>query len=102
MKILVSTKALGKLLSQIPENEFVQRVNLEGGKHAGDFHGNGVLTLITNTKTFELPVHILKFEASVKVQDRRWDWLNNLMNQVDEQPISLEIYEKVINIIFQY
>lgn len=92
MKILVSTKAMAKFLDQIPENEFVERANMEDGE----------LILISQTKTIRMPVHIMEFEASVRVSDRRWDWVHDLMKQASEQPVTIEIRERRINILFQY
>ena len=92
MKILVSTKAMAKLLDQIPEGEFVERVNLDEGQ----------LILISQTKSVKTSVHIIKFEASLKQEDRRWDWVHHLMRQVNEQPVGMDIREGGISVIFQY
>lgn len=34
--------------------------------------------------------------------DRGWEHIKALMNQIDEQPVVLDISEKIINLIFQY
>lgn len=92
MKIISSSKALSRILEDIPDNEFIERVNLEDDE----------LILITQTKTLKIPVHIIQFEASVKQDNRRWDGVARLMSGAPEQPVVLEIHDKIINVIFQY
>ena len=83
---------MAKLLDQIPEGEFVERANLDEGE----------LILIAQTKSVKMPVHIIKFEASLRQEVGRWDWVRHLMEQVNEQPVGMEITERSIYVIFQY
>jgi 3'-phosphoadenosine 5'-phosphosulfate sulfotransferase (PAPS reductase)/FAD synthetase len=97
MRLLVSSKVIAKKLSEIPEKEFIIRATLySNGKDSA-----GTLTLIAQTTSVDLPVEILTFEASLKQEDVRWDWIFDIVSKVDEQPITLEVHEKVTNVIFQ-
>ena len=99
MKILVSSKALAKKLSEIDfDNDRVYNVVLNS-------IGNTTiceLSVNTNTKTVKVMVEVIVFQAAVKQDSRRWDWVKDLLTKIDEQPIVLEIKESVINVILQY
>jgi len=93
MKILLSSKVLATKLKEIDfEKESVERVSLN----------NGDLIIITQNSSVTINVHVLEFKASIKQGCSRWDWVKQLTNQVDEQPIVLQMFENVVNIIFQY
>lgn len=93
MKFMVSTKGLASILDQIPAGEHVERVNMEFG----------CLVIISQTQRFKTgAVEIMQFEASVEQTDRRWDWVHQLMKQVNEQPVIMEVHKGIINILFQY
>lgn len=99
MKVLVSSKALAKKLSEIDfDNDSVYNV---------------VLNPVGNTTTCELSINTTKysvkilvesiiFKAAVIQEHRRWDAIRDLVNKADDQPIVLEINERVTNVIFQY
>lgn len=97
MRLLVSSKNLAKKLSEIPESESVCRATLNPDGQ----QGSGILTLITQERSIDVSVHILKFEASVKQNNIRWDWISDIVSKVNEQPMILEIHEKVTNVVFQ-
>jgi hypothetical protein len=93
MKILMSSKLLASKLKEIDfEKESVERVTLD----------NDELILITQTSSVKFHVHVLEFKASVKQDGRRWDWVKSLVSRVEEQPIVLQIFDNVVNVIFQY
>ena len=93
MKILVSSKLLARKLEEIDfENESIERVTLD----------NDELILISQTSSVKFSVHVLDFKASVKQEGRRWDWIKSLVSRVEEQPIVLQIFDNVVNVIFQY
>lgn len=93
MKILISSKVLSDNLDKINfEDEYVIQVRGEGSK----------FIINTNSQTIEICCEILRFSPRVKQNNRRWDWVANLVDKVDEQPIVLDIYENVINVVFQY
>lgn len=93
MKVIVSSKTLYKRLSEIDfDKESVYNVVLE----------DNVLRINANTKSVEVYCETVTFKASVKQANRRWDWIKELCNKVEEQPIVLEIYENGVNVIFQY
>lgn len=99
MKILVSSKALAKKLSEIDfDNDSVFNVTLNP---------------VANTKTCELSINTTKhsvkimvesiiFRASIIQEHRRWDCVRDLLNKAEEQPVVLHITEYCTNVIFQY
>jgi uncharacterized protein (UPF0218 family) len=94
MKILVSSKHLAAKLNEIDfNNDKVMSI------------GDNVTEVIIKTinRDIELYAEILIFSANpIDQQERRWDWIKELVNKVDEQPICLDIKEKFVNVIFQY
>lgn len=93
MKVIVSSKNLYKRLSEIDFNkESIYNVVLE----------DNVLRINANTKSVEIYCEIVTFKASIKQENRRWDWVKELCSKVEEQPITLHISENVVNVIFQY
>lgn len=99
MKLLVSSKQLAKKLSELPEMEFVLSATLRRDEKYKDA---GILLLLTQTKAIEICVHILKFEAALNQEGRRWDGIYRLVKKCQEQPITLELFPRVTNVIFQY
>lgn len=93
MRVLLSSGLLAQKLNEIDlERENVQRANLEDGD----------LILICQTQAVRIPVHVLDFKASVKQENRRWDWVKLLVNSVGDQPVVLQVFENVVNVTFQY
>ena len=94
MKILISSKQLAHELNKI------------------DFRIENVIGIIEESKGIVLSTERQNIETSciiltegmkiIKQYKRRWDWIKKLVNQVDEQPVTLEISEGIINVIFQY
>ncbi len=99
MKLLISASLLASKLKELPlDAEEIFRATLENSG-VSDF---GTLTLITPSKSISINVCILKFQASLKQNDRRWDWVLKDLKKMEDKPIVLEIYEKCVNIIMQY
>lgn len=93
MKLLISSKQLASGLNKIDFcNEFVLQVRGE----------KGLLILCTDKRNIEMHCEILNFAPIVKQYDVRWDWMRDFVNQIDEQPIVIEIDEKQIKAIIQY
>ena len=93
MRILISSKQLATELNKINfEEEDVFQVRGEGSD----------LIICTNKQNIEIQCEILEFEPRILQEDRRWDWVKNLVNAIDEQPIVLDIHENAINVIFHY
>ena len=93
MRVLLSSGLLAEKLNEIDlERESVERANLEDGD----------LILICQTQAVIIPVHVIDFKASISQENRRWDWVKLLVNSVGDQPVSLQIFENVVNVTFQY
>ena len=93
MKILISSKYLATKLAEFDfETDTILAIRGEGSN----------LYLDGNKKTVEIWCDILEFNPRIKQENRRWDWVKKLVDSVDEQPITLQITENIINVIFQY
>ena len=93
MKILISSKHLAAELNKIDfDNDHINSIKAKGFS----------IYVLTNYQSIEIPVEIIEHEPDVLQSDRRWDWVKKLVNQVDEQPIVLDISERIVNVIFQY
>jgi hypothetical protein len=93
MRVLLSSGLLAEKLNEIDlERESVERANLEDGD----------LILICQTQAVRIPVYVIDFKASVRQESRRWDWVKLLVNSVGDQPVSLQIFENIVNVTFQY
>ena len=93
MKIIISSKTLANLLNKIDfENENVLQVRGEGSN----------FIINTNKQTLELWVEMIKFEPRLKQENARWDWVKNLVNQIDDQPIVIGLSENSVQIIITY
>lgn len=93
MKILISTKQLAQDLSKIDfETEIVRQVIGEKDK----------LILCTDEQNVEIDCHVVEIESIIIQENRRWDWVKQIVEQVNEQPVVLAISEHNINVIFSY
>ena len=93
MKILISSKKLATGLKDIDfSSEAVFQVRGESSK----------IIISTEKQSVEIDCDILQFNPRIRQVGRRWDWVRNLVNSVEEQPLTLEIKESVVNVIFQY
>ena len=93
MKIIVSSKQLAVKLNEFDfENDSIQAVRAEKSN----------LYLDSQKKTVEIWCEITEFRARVVQEGVRWDWLKNLVNKVDEQPVVLEITKDCVKVIFHY
>lgn len=93
MKILLSSKLLAYKLKEIDfEKESVEMVILV----------NDELILSTQKSSVKFQVHVLEFNAIVKQDGRRWNWIKSLVSSVEDQPVVLHIFDNVVNVIFQY
>ena len=93
MKIVISTKQLAQDLSKIDfENEIVRQVRGE----------KNTLILCTDKQNVEIDCHIVEFEPRIIQTDTRWDWVKQIVEEVNEQPVVLLISEYNINVIFSY
>ena len=94
MKVLISSKQLAHELNKI------------------DFSIENVIGIIEESKGIVLSTArqnigiscevLIKGMKIMRQGDIRWDWIKKLVNKVDEQPITLEISENTVNVIFQY
>lgn len=101
MKFLVSSKVMGSTLNGIDlETNCISRVLIDKDKVTFFIGTDNVAEIwiepvVGDRKLFEQPVLI-------EQDNRRWDWVKQLMNRVPDQPIVMEISERIVNIIFQY
>jgi len=94
IEVLVSSKLLAAKLSEIDFSfDGVDSVSINGN----------TLTINTRTKTIDIEcAAIRKLIDDCPQQGRRWDWVEDTVKAVSDQPIILKIDIKVINVIFQY
>jgi hypothetical protein len=94
MKIVVSSKSLAICLNKLNlETEYVLSVTLK----------DKILRFNTLKHSVEIYVEPNTSEPTyIRQENRRWDWVKKLVNQVNDQPISVEISESSVNLIFQY
>jgi len=93
MKILVSSKMLAHKLNQFDfGKESIEEVALKGRYIY--FH--------SPSKFVKSECAIIVYTGKVKQEDRRWDWVKELLNKADEQPVVLVISQQKIDVIFQY
>lgn len=102
MKILISSKYLAAELNKLGVNDFyIHRVSLHGSELK-------LITLVYDdegypqTNSITLIVHNASESGTIIQDNRQWSWVRKLVNQVDEQPLILEITEHAVNVIFQY
>lgn len=93
MRLLLNSKYLFKKMKEIKfASDYVERVELDGS----------LLKFITTEKTVELQVEVIRFtERKIEQAGRRWDDIRDVVSVCEEQPIVLEIYPNVANLIFQ-
>lgn len=91
--IVISSKYLQQKLSEIDfDNDYVVDVIIKGE----------TLTFHTTEKNVEVELSENYGNMTFEQIDRGWDSVLKVCSQIDEQPICLQIYENVINIIIQY
>ena len=93
MKILLSSTTLANKLKEFDfKSDSIWAVRCEDGK----------MYLDSNVKTVVISCEILEFKARIKQDNRRWDFIKDLVTNVNEQPIVLNITEDLVNVIFSY
>jgi hypothetical protein len=93
MKIIVSSKSLAACLNKLDlESNHIERIVANGDE----------LTFINRLQSEDLSCVISFFQPMLRQIDTRWDWVKKLVNQVDEQPIVLNISENDVQVIFTY
>jgi len=103
MKILVSSKALAKKLSEINfDNDDVHNVVLNPDKRVVGAFTSCEMSINTRTQSVKIMVEAVVFKAAVVQDNRRWDCIKDLVSMVADQPIVLHITENCTNVIFQY
>lgn len=94
MRFICSSKSLGNKLKAFFHND--SRVETIS------YH-NKTLTIVGPKEFFNLDVEGKPWEIDALNQSgRRWDWVRDTLLQVDDQPVVLDVSEKIINVIFQY
>lgn len=98
MRLLISTVCLKNGLGSFDlTSENIHTAHL----HPHDnFH---VLTLTSDKRSVDIHCVALKESGGIKdTKYRRWDWIKQLVELVGEQPIILDIGDRIIDVIFQY
>lgn len=100
MKLLVSSKALAKELSEI---NFSEETIMMAELMIGERSASRRLTLYGTKKgVAQLPVESKDMSQCLNQSKVRWDWVYDAVSKIPEQPIVLDIYESGINVILQY
>lgn len=95
MKLFVSSKVLTKKLSELDFDTYpVTRVTLQ----------KGTLSLTAGNKTVRIRVLSMPIKNAGVFENHsaRWDWVYELLKNCSEQPIVLNIYKTMVEVIFQY
>lgn len=96
IRIVVSSKALAAELAKIDfTQEFIHEAILD----------NSTLTLKTALTQISVigGVAVSDLSAGYFAQyNRRWDWVYNIVSKISDQPVGLEITDRVVNLIFQF
>lgn len=94
MKIVISSEALATKLNDIDfDISSIECLQYE----------NNHLTLYVNDTTISIGCAASFDRSKIYNQDCvRWEFIKTLMNQVDEQPVVLDISEANISVIFNY
>jgi hypothetical protein len=93
MEVLVSSKLLSNKLSEFhKENHTVEFVKYCDGK----------LKLIGSLGVVQIDVVAGCQLFCFNQENARWDWIKDLVNKIDEQPIVLIIYRNNVNIRTQF
>ncbi len=93
MKVLVSSKYLAKMLSNIGTEEHVYSAELN----------ENTLSLLTNENKVDVRiVRCIGNNENLKSINGRWDSVYNVVRAIEEQPIVLRLHEKGVTIELQY
>ena len=49
-----------------------------------------------------IPVDVSETDFELNDVDARWDWVEQLLSKIEEQPVVLEISQKSVKVIFEY
>lgn len=60
------------------------------------------MTLIFGESSLEIELDKFYGKAKMCQDNRRWDWLKKLVNQVEDQPLVLDLSDYSLEAIFQY
>ena len=103
MKILVSSNALAKKLSEINfDNDSVCDVTINPDKRIVGVSTSCELSINTNKQSVKIMVECLEFKALVKQGNREWRYIKDLLSDVPDQPVILLIYKGCTSVMFQY
>lgn len=92
-RIVVSSKELKEVLSNIDFSE--DHVVMLS------FYEN-IMRIITTKTTVELSLHTKFCFGNIQQENTRWDWLYNLVSQINEQPIDITLGNNNLHISFDY
>lgn len=93
MEIVVSSKILASKLKEIDfNNEQIEIIYL--------FKDEFILH--TEERRLTIPCQVIEFESKLYQYGRRWDAVKSLVSNVEEQPITLRIFENVVKVVFDY
>ena len=92
IRIIVSSKHLANQLNELNTDE-IYRVDVDG---------DNCIAISTATQSVDIHCVVDSIDKRLYPEGRRWDWLRKLVNQVDEQPIILEISEVSLKVYFVY
>lgn len=93
MKILVSSKSLYSVL----DSHIIDHNSIKSAKLQGD-----CLILHHFYTPIVIEVEVLEAGPEVCQYGARWNWLKKTLSKVPEQPVTLEIKEDIVNLIFQF
>lgn len=98
IRLIVSCSHLRFVLSKIDfETDRVHEVHL---KNKGEL----IITTAHGSELLILHVESVGNRPTKPIfqEDRRWDWVYNLMQGAGDQPITLEIWEAMVKVSFHY
>jgi hypothetical protein len=98
MKIIMSAKYLKSILNGIDFN--VDTVQTIGAITTNG--GNQIVSITSNHKSFSFGAEVVNCEDCIDQSCARWDWVYELLCQIDDQPIVIDIRKDNVRISIDY
>lgn len=98
MKILVSSKYLATELNKIDQRIMLAELHVINREDPSECN----LLLHYESGRIALRVAVLAHTTEMDQSNCRWDWVRDLMNAIEEQPVSLDITENKVKVTFEY
>lgn len=93
MKIVISSKHLSLQLKLIDfDKDSIESIHIK----------REAIWLRSEHKSIELRGKCYFRQEKIVQEDSRWDWVKKLVDEVEEQPIVLDVRKNKVSVIFDY